>query len=204
MLDIPGFESIIVCIVAQTKENVMTIATTPNKTKKFRGGIQKGTMAWDANSLALDKQISKIAKELSNDPAVIKAGYTFQKKLRKDQIPGELGACAPDGGVWFKNGKLVAAFEAKKQNDKGNAIERWFKNAFVLNTINPKTNYVTFTCGNGATTDSPIGRTLAIAVYENGKHNFNVYRENKTSVFLSVDGYTDNEVRVIMKKALGV
>jgi hypothetical protein len=182
----------------------MTIETTPNKTKKFRGGIQEGTMAWDANSLALDKQISRIAKELSNDPAVINAGYSFQKKLRKDQIPGELGACAPDGGVWFKNGKPIAAFEAKKQGDRGNAIERWYKNAFILNYLNPTINYVTFTCGEGATANTPIGRTLAITVYENGEHHFNKYREGKPSVFLSVEGYTDDEVRTIMKKALCV
>lgn len=177
---------------------------TETSTKIFKGGIQKGTMAWDATSLALDKQVSRIAKELSNDPAVIAAGYYFHKKLKKDQIPGCIGACAPDGGVWFKNGVLVAAFEAKKQGKDGNAIERWFKNTFILRTLNPNVNYVTFTCGKGATMDTPIGKTLAIAVYEDGKHKFNEYREGKNSVFMNVNGYTDDDVRSIMRKALGV
>ena len=177
---------------------------TEVNTKKFRGGIQKGTMAWDSVSLALDKQVSRVAKELASDPKVIAAGYTLQKKIKKEQIPGNIGACAPDGGVWFKKGIAVAAFEAKKQGKKGNAIERWYKNAFILRTLNPSVNYVTFTCGAGATIDTPIGRTLALAVYENGKHNFNKYREGKNSVYMSVTGYTDKEIRAIMRKALGV
>lgn len=174
------------------------------RTKVFRGGIQKGTMAWDAVSLALDKQIDKIAKELSKDPNVVANGYTFQKKLKKEQIPGRIGSCQPDGGVWFKDGKLIAAFEAKKQGKSGNAIERWYKNAFILRTLNPLVNYVTFSCGAGASINTPIGKTLAIAVFENGQHYFNEFREGKNSVYMNVDGYTDNEVRIIMRKALGV
>lgn len=174
------------------------------ETKVFRGGIQKGTMAWDAVSLALDKQINKIAKELAKDPAVISAGYSYQKKLKKEQVPGNIGACSPDGGVWIRDGKVIAAFEAKKQGKSGNAIERWYKNTFILRTLNPLVNYVTFTCGAGASINTPIGQTLAIAVYENGEHHFNEYREGKNSVFMNVDGYTDDEVRIIMRKALGV
>jgi len=182
----------------------MNTAPVLTETKSFRGGIQKGTMAWDATSLALDKQISKIAKELSEDPSIVAAGFTYQKKLKKEQVPGNIGACAPDGGVWFRNGQLVAAFEAKKQGKDGNAIERWFKNNFILSLINPAINYVTFTCGKGATTKTPIGKTLAVAVLENGEHKFNEFREGKPSVYMNVDGYTDDEVRVIMRKALGV
>lgn len=201
MLDIPFPGCIMDNIISQEKEKIMQ---TEVSTKVFKGGIQKGTMAWDATSLALDKQVSRLAKELSTDPAVIAAGYTFQKKLKKNQIPGNIGACAPDGGLWFKNGVVIAAFEAKKQGKGGNAIERWYKNAFILRTLNPTVNYVTFTCGKGATMDTPIGKTLALSVYENGKHNFNEYREGKNSVFMNVNGYTDDDIRAIMRKALCV
>jgi len=94
--------------------------------------------------------------------------------------------------------------DSKKQGKDGNAIERWFKNNFILSLINPAINYVTFTCGKGATTKTPIGKTLAVAVLENGEHKFNEFREGKPSVYMNVDGYTDDEVRVIMRKALGV
>ena len=188
------------------------------------GGIQKGTEAGSEESKQLDGDIKVVSEAIDMAQSVYyrEEGHTnytaprFSESTKQAAALPELKemgitvGCVPDGGMWFdgprtKLGRLIkAAFEAKHQQDGGNAIERWFKNAFVLNAINPKTNYVTFTCGNGATTNTPIGRTLAIAVFENGEHHFNKYREGKASVFLSVGGYTDDEVRVIMKKALGV
>ena len=111
-----------------------------SQTKVFRGGIKKGTMAWDTDSLALDKMVNTISNDLAKDPDVIAAGLTRQYKLKQDQMPCGVGSCAPDGGVWFKNGKLFAAFEAKKQNDAGNAEERWYDNATLLREINENIN----------------------------------------------------------------
>ena len=42
---------------------------------------------------------------------------TLQKKLSLRLIPGDKGACEPDGGAWFYNGVLIAVFEGKKQQD---------------------------------------------------------------------------------------
>jgi hypothetical protein len=169
----------------------------------FKGGIQKGTTAWDGSSLNLDQQVRRIAKKLQNHAKIITLGITSSKKLRKDQIPGGIGSCAPDGYVWFdKEGKAIAAFEAKKQGASGNAIERWFKNEHVLRTLNKDINYVTFTMGEGATEKTSIGQILAIAVYENGEHHFNKYRKNNNSIFMSVNGYNDEDIESIMLEAL--
>ncbi len=53
-------------------------------------------------------------------------------------------ACEPDVGLWFKNGKLTAVFEAKKQESGGNAIERWLKNFLLSSSLNKQVRYVTF------------------------------------------------------------
>ena len=182
------------------------------QTKTFKGGIQKGTMAWDKDSLALDNLVGTIAKELSKDPDVIKAGYVYQYKLKQDQMPCGVGACKPDGGVWFNDGKLVAAFEAKKQNDAGNAEERWYDNATLLREINPHINYVTFASGSAAyfhgrgKRNGAFGKAFARRVWnkETDEFEFNQYREGKDTIYLSVEGYTESEVRSIMRKALGV
>jgi hypothetical protein len=196
---------------------MMTEATKKAAVKKaivkkvFHGGIQKGTMAWDEESKKLDGQLNRIAHQLKDDSQIVKAGITFQKKLTKAQVPGGMVGCAPDGGCWFKDGVLIAAFEAKKQGERGNAIERWYKNWSVLRRINQSITYVTFTSGLGAVKTGPIGRTLAHAVLS-GKLNsdgsfdetpsFNKLRIGKDSVFMNPKGFSDEEIFKVMKKAI--
>lgn len=167
------------------------------------GGIQKGTMAWDADSMKLDKQVSQAAKELSEDKDIIELGLKYQRKLTKEQIPGGSGACCPDGGVWFLDGVLIAAFEAKKQGDAGNAIERWYKNLFLLNKINKSISYVTFATGAGAVPKGPIGVTLSAALLnEENIPEFDTLRLCDVSVFMEKDGFTQSEITSMMKRAL--
>lgn len=178
------------------------------KVRKARG-IQKGTMAWDEHSLALNSQVSRIAKKLKDDPQIKKAGITYKPKLPSNLVAGMAG-CAPDGGIWFKNGELIAAFEAKKQGNRGNAIERWWKNAALLRELNQSLSYVTFAVGEGATSSGPIGKTLARGVrslkQSNGRLKltveFDKMRIGKNSVFMKPSGFTDNEIESIMKKVL--
>ena len=40
----------------------------------------------------------------------------FNKQMKIDLVGDACFGFAPDGGVWFKDGKLVAVFEAKKLN----------------------------------------------------------------------------------------
>ena len=181
-LTFTSFYGIIHHSLKTTKEIIM---------KVFNGGIQKGTVATDEYARRLDNQCKDNIEAILSD---IKADYgndiTVQKKLRKDQIPGNIGSCSPDGGAWFYKGILIAVFEAKKQNDSGNAIERWFKNNRICRIINDKVSYVTFSSGSGATIKGVIGRTLNIEHLD----GFNTYIGGGNTCYLSIDGYTNEEI----------
>lgn len=155
-------------------------------------GIQKGTTAYDEMSRSIDKHVRDLRDELQNSFP----NLTMKKKLLKEEIPYGKGACSPDGGLWFKEGKLVAAFEAKKQGDKGNAIDRWYKNFYVCQKINPEISYVTFAIGEGAS--NVICETLNIA----HEGIFDQYRKGKASCFLCDEGFTIEQIRDIMQTVL--
>ena len=118
--------------------------------KTFNGGIKAGTTAFDAESKHLDDSC-KIARDTLAEAF---EGVTMMKQLpREDKIDliGTTGiGFAPDGGYWMKDGKMIAAFEAKKQQNHGNAIERFYKNATIAKTANPDIIYVSFFTGQGA------------------------------------------------------
>ena len=157
------------------------------RTDGFKAGIQSGMTATDIHSKKLDQQVNNISKKIANYTQVKTRGIKYQNKLKQFQIPGGIGSCSPDGGVWLdKNGKIIAAFEAKKQGEIGNAIERWFKNEHILRKINPMISYVTFCCGMGAKSNCILEKTLNIVVL------------NKNSIYLSHKGFTDNEIEKIM------
>lgn len=129
----------------------------------FKGGIQKGTTAFDEQSKAMDDNAKSAMLHVANILSSTYPELIVQSKLDQSQIPGGIGSCAPDGGVWFYKGELIACFESKKQGDKGNAIERWFKNNFIVRAINPMATYVTFASGAGVIAGNPIHRILHIA-----------------------------------------
>jgi hypothetical protein len=160
--------------------------------KNFKGGIKKNTVATDTVAKKLDTQCKTLKESISVE------GLTMQKKIRQDQIPGEIGACEPDGGAWFEGGKLVAVFEGKKQGERGNAIDRWFKNNFVCRDINPDVCYVTFCVGEGAGDGKVMQKTLNIA-HLSGVNQFN---PNGNSVYYSVDGFTNEFIENVMKEVL--
>ena len=129
----------------------------------FRGGIQAGTTAFDEQSKAMDDNAKAAMLRVADALKALYPDLKVQPKLHQSQIPGGIGSCAPDGGVWFYKGTLIACFESKKQGDKGNAIERWFKNNFIVRAINPTATYVTFASGAGVVAGKPIHRILHIA-----------------------------------------
>jgi hypothetical protein len=176
-------------------------------TYQFNGGIQKGTVATDARARKLDEQCKHLMQDVYSVLKKIYPKLTVQKKLTKAQIPGEIGACAPDGGAWFYDGVLISVFEGKKQQDAGNAIERWFKNNFICRKINPEVSYVTFCTGEGAfmnwtekegsdelMTYGQIVKALNVA-HLNG---FNQYNPGDNSAFLSTDCFTKEFINAIM------
>jgi hypothetical protein len=169
-------------------------------TFRFNGGIQNGTVATDARARKLDEQCKHLKQNVFS---ILKKKYpklTLQKKLTKDQIPGGIGACEPDGGAWFYDGVLIAVFEGKKQQDRGNAIERWFKNNFICRLINPSVSYVTFCTGEGAyrfwdkvlgsLTYGQIVKALNVAHLD----GFDQYYPGKNSAFLNKDSFTKEEI----------
>jgi len=141
------------------------------------GGIQKGTTAYDADSKLLDKTIksavSKVKEKVSDDFVV----YKRLNKKQKEELFGEdCFGFAPDGGVWFLKNKLVAVFEAKKQNEGGNANERWWDNATTASHINKKVVYVTYCIGRGAKENKclyKMGRKANIVYGDNFKFFYN-------------------------------
>ena len=164
-----------------------------------RRGIQIGQVATDEAASKLDTQCKTISCRVL---LALQAKYgkelTLQKKLDKTQIPGGIGACAPDGSLWFWKGTLIAAFEAKKQQNRGNAIERWYKNNFVCRAVNPDMSYVTFACGEGAVVGGVIHKALAIAHIP----GFDVYVPGRNSCWMKPEGFSDEEVEAIMMQVL--
>jgi hypothetical protein len=158
----------------------------------FRGGIQKGTNATDA----LAKEMDNHCKILRDELAMLFPNLKMKKRLNKKDIPYGRGACAPDGGLWFKDGKLVVAFEAKKQGKGGNAIDRWYKNNYICHKINPEVSYVTFAAGPGA--NGIILDTLYIA----HEGVINKFVKNGNSCFISENGFTLENMRYIMREVL--
>ena len=133
-------------------------------------GIQKGTEAGSEESKQLDGDVKVIAEVIAK--AQTHYFYEFGHKnmiserfsdavKQAASLPelAEMGitvGCVPDGGMWFSGNrsvpkrKLVAGFEAKHQQDGGNAIERWCKNYMLCKGMNPNVKYITFMSGPGA------------------------------------------------------
>ena len=174
------------------------------QTYQFKGGIQKGTVATDARARKLDEQCKHLKYDVFSELKKIYPQLTMQKKLRKDQIPGGIGACEPDGAAWFFNDVLIAVFEGKKQQDAGNAIERWFKNNYICRKINPDVSYVTFCTGEGAYRfwDKMLGRLTYGQIVKalNVAHleGFNQYNPGENSAFLSTDCFEKEFLRSTM------
>ena len=162
----------------------------------FNGGIQSGTTAFDPQSKTLDGQLKEVRDEISV------CGFTmvkqFPRKLKIDLIGEDCFGFAPDGGAWFKgnseDGNLFAVFEAKKQNKKGNANERWFKNAQIAKSINPDVKYITLCSGEGAKKGECLEKMSQLAKRTMGR-NFEFY--------MSPDGFTKEQVNRIMLSVLG-
>jgi hypothetical protein len=155
------------------------------------GGIQPGTTAWDSQSLNHDKVVRLASKEAEKILQKKYPGIKRLNKLLKEALPTNIGACSPDGGVWYYQDKLIAAFEAKKQGPRGNAIERWYKNYFLIKEINDRCPLVTYAIGEGVRQGNPIHVILHAA--HGGQYN--AFRSNGPSCFLSEEGFTFDQIR---------
>lgn len=169
----------------------------------FRGGIQKGTTASSEKSIKLDRQIRNISKEIAN----IIPGYVPGHNKHKPLFEGVYSGCMPDGGIWLdSNNRVRVAFEAKYQKDEGNAQERHAKNYIICKAHGSDDfRYITFMTGKGAQPGGKLdvyARTMLNCENNPSYRELNKLHPTGLSFFLSVEGFTEDEVRNIMEQAL--
>lgn len=162
--------------------------------QKGKGGLRKGhSGASDEASLKIDRNLKQIRDNLSNDLQI--DGLELKRKINESRWATP---CEPDGGAWYYKGSLIAVFEAKKQQNAGNAIERWYKNMYLCRKINPEVSYVTFCRGEGACKEGAIGKLLDVAHLL----GFNQYNAGDNSCWLSKDGFTESFIEETMKSII--
>lgn len=168
----------------------------------FRGGIKKGTTAFDEQSQALDRGIRYVSKQLENELA--HQGYKRVNKFLSRDIPGGLASCQPDGGIWYNSkNQIVAIFEGKKQGAVGNAHERWYMNRWIAHVLAPQARYVTFCSGPGVQEHNSMYKGLSFALACEGKPVvWNVLHATGSSFYGQQQGFTDQELYNIMKQAI--
>jgi hypothetical protein len=160
-----------------------------------RGGLRPNhTGASDADSKRLDSNLKTIRDELAEELVGV-PGLQMKVRIPKTDT---ITPCEPDGGAWYYNGILIAAFEAKKQQDAGNAIERWYKNMHRCRVLNPDISYVTFCRGEGARPRGVIGIALEVA-HPDG---WNKYHPGRNSCWLEPQGFTKEFIKGTMREVL--
>lgn len=178
------------------------------RTDGYKGGIATGSTAYDSSSRRLNASLTRIKKELAKELSPM--GYTMRTSLGATDCEFLLRRLSPDGGIWFDSGgRAIAAFEAKKQDHKGNAHERWFKNHAFLNRIHPNIRYVTFLSGSGCRTertsedngDNAMGRDFMTFQRMHGRDFGTIYPYG-VSFLASMDGFTDFEIAEAMRRAI--
>ena len=156
--------------------------------KPFNGGIQKGTTAFDEASKKLDADAKDIRNELEFAFDELTMVRVINKKQKFELVGDDCFSFAPDGGAWFKDGKLVAAFECKKQGVHGNACERWWDNAVTAKFINQDVVYVTFCSGAGASEGEVLDKM---------RRKGELMMGDKFKFFMSIDGFSYDEMKAI-------
>jgi len=180
------------------RRRTMDKTISSQRTEDFRGGIQLGATAYDDLSREMNIRLTRIKKSLATE--LSQSGYSMKVKINENDHAVLHRGCSPDGGIWFDaTGKAIVAFESKKQGVRGNAHERWFKNFMFISHIYNGIRYVTFVSGKGC--DSNMGDDFRSFLEMQGRKTDILYPDG-ASFFLSQSGFTDDEVREIMRKAV--
>ena len=174
------------------------------------GGIQPGTTAATPESLLLDGDVNEVAKLLSRHLLNESLSHLYYEeghdhKRPKSLLPeitdlGVTVGCVPDGGMWFSGPRgsqrtLLAVFEAKHQQDAGNAIERWGKNYLICKALNPNVIYVTFMTGAGAVPGGTLHKFGTSMAAING---------DTCRFHYAPEGFSRTEILRIMTDTLGL
>jgi hypothetical protein len=157
------------------------------------GGIQKGTTAWDEDSRKLDKQLGDARKALKEEfeSRGLRCVYKMSKSDKIRYVGDDCFGFMPDGGAWFKDDKLVAVVEGKKQNEFGNAEERWWKNAIIARKINSDVKYITFCSGKACRPNGKFDWLKRLSFIEFGTPYIFYLKENGHSYEFVYDKIKD-------------
>ena len=146
-------------------------------------------------SLTLDGDLKRVARKVAED---IKLKHPEVYWTKRFNTTAHSAGCEPDGGVfWFEDVPIVVA-EAKHQGASGNAIERWYKNNFVIKQANADCTYITFATGEGAYPDRVIGKTLSPAHHL----GYNTYSKGENVCYLRPEGLSENEMYTTLMTAI--
>lgn len=152
----------------------MTETPARQRQDGFRGGIQPGTTAGNLSSRQLDDLTREYIQALPFSTRWLKGLSANELRTalttRLDDT-SRIAGFRPDGGIFVDQGRRpVVAIECKFQGQRGNAIERWYKNFAISQRLGIK-RYVTFCLGDGFFDGRSAERTLgtAVAVFEPNK-----------------------------------
>lgn len=177
-------------------DTMMILELNSIKIPKNRG-IQKGTIATDQVAREMDNQVKKQSNEVYE---TLKHRYPDLKHFRKldpeTQVPGGQTPCEPDGGIFYYKGVIIVVSEAKKQQNKGNAIERWYKNNDIIRILSPKATFLTFCVGEGC--NNKIPQLLSVRHL----NEYNTLHITDNSLFLNVDGFEDCYIQDCLTQAI--
>ena len=112
----------------------------PVGTPSFTGKVAK----------RLDKFTKKASRNVFVRLSLRYPDLVYRKKLESHEIPGGIGSCEPDGGIWFYHDKIIVSIEGKSQGLLGNAGQRWYQNIDILRTFTSNMTYITFGAGESA------------------------------------------------------
>lgn len=179
-----------------------------------------GEVSLDEESRRLEANVREatqaVYKRLATDYPELK----WQPKLSVDNIQAQyvqrgldpnkvkdlpISGAAPDGGCFFIDGKLALCSEAKKQQDGGNAIERWHKNHAMVQPFGREVAYVTFCSGPGAGDEAVMSKILNPAMHNEDiarldrgeppmNKQWNVPYNEGLSCYRSVNGFEQTQV----------
>lgn len=112
---------------------------------------------------------------------------TWQSRIYAHEVFGGEKDYVPDGGVFKFKGKVALVVEAKKQNDRGNAFERYQDLKNVVQLINPKAMHIVFASGEGAVEGGQIWKTAKphYMCRETNRVLMNTINVHRPSIFLS-------------------
>ena len=146
-------------------------------------------------SLQLDGDLKQVSKRVAED---IKVKYPEVTHTKKFNSHTHAAGCEPDGGIFWYKGEPIVACEGKHQGAKGNAIERWYKNNFVLRQLNHNITYITFATGEGAYPDRVIGKTLSPAHHL----GYNYHSVGENVCYLRPEGISNQEMYTLITEAI--